>query len=89
MATNIVEVTAAVQYWRGKVGRNPTRGDICAAFCAENSVNEDIADAIAQSCIQEDPSTKELMVTQTGDDLITGRVYSTKEVFGTEGGCHV
>ena len=81
MATNIVEVTAAVLYWRSKVGCNPTRNDICAAFCAQNSVNEDISEAISQGCIQEDPTTKELTVTQAGDDLITGKVYPTKEVF--------
>lgn len=84
ITTNIVEVTAAVQYWRGKVGRNPTRTDICAAFHAQDSVNDDITEAISQGCIQEDSSTKELTVTQVGDDLITGRVYSAKEIFGVK-----
>lgn len=82
--TYIVEVTAAVRYWRSIVGRNPTRSDICAAFCAQDSVDEDIDEAILQGCVCEDPSTKELTVTQVGDDLVTGRVYPAKEVFGVK-----
>ena len=82
--TYIVEATEAVRYWRDKVGRNPTRSDICAAFCAQDSVDEDIAKAILQGCVCEDPSTKELTVTQAGDDLVTGRVYPAKEVFSVK-----
>lgn len=82
--TYIVEVTAAVRYWRDKVGRNPTRIDICAAFCAQDSVDEDIDEAISQGCVCEDPFTKELTITQAGDDLVTRRVYPAKEVFSVK-----
>ncbi len=77
--TNILEVIRSILAFKNHNSRCPLREELLLSI-NYSFASEDVQDAINAGCVTEQ-SDKTLDITKAGEDSITGKVYTAREIF--------